>query len=73
MHLQEMSIDFCTADVQRVNAGSATLSAYVIAGYRLVLYTCVVLVNGVELAERFRANLVPHCTLCSKNAQIFIF
>jgi len=31
---QEISIDCCTVGVRRVNAGSATLSAYVVAEHR---------------------------------------
>jgi len=34
---QEISIDCCTAGVRRANAGSAALSAYVVAEHRLVL------------------------------------
>ena len=55
---QEISIDCCSSDVRRANAGSGTLSAYVVAEHWLVCVVVTVEEDG-ELASPSAAALRP--------------
>ena len=55
---QEISIDCCSSGVRRANAGSAPLSAYVVAEHWLVCVVVTVEENG-ELASPSAAALRP--------------